>query len=184
MALAPGDVPGAVESLGRDALRVQFETNLFGTMGLTNLVVHHMREQGRGRILHNSSVLGLAAFPCRGTYTASKFALEGNADTRRVELCNTGFHVSLIEPRSIECRFRENASHMYQCWIDKHNSAHRALYEAMEQRLLKDGPAALFTLPPETVLATIVHALESRLPKIRYYVRRSSPIFLPHTGEL
>ena len=170
-------LPGAVEDLSRDALRAQFETNLFGTMELTNLVIRHMREQGGGRIIHNSSVLGLVAFPYRGAYTASKFALEGITDTQRMELRNTGIHISLIEPGPIESRFRDNAYRMYQRWIDKQNSAHRAQYEAMEQRLLKEGPAAPFTLPPEAVLARIVHALESRRPKIRYYVTVPTCLF-------
>ena len=170
-------LPGAVEDLTRDALRAQFETNLFGTMELTNLVVRHMREQGGGRIIHNSSVLGLVAFPYRGAYTATKFALEGITDTQRMELRDTGIHISLIEPGPIESRFRENAYRMYQRWIDKQHSAHRAQYEAMEQRLLKAGPAAPFTLPPEAVLAKVIHALESRRPRIRYYVTLPTYLF-------
>ena len=170
-------LPGAVEDLSRDALRAQFETNLFGTMELTNLVIRHMRKQGKGRIIHNSSVLGLVAFPYRGAYTASKFALEGITDTQRMELRNTGIHISLIEPGPIESRFRKNAYRMYERWIDKQNSVHRARYEVMEQRLLKDGAAAPFTLPPEAVLGKVVHALESRRPKIRYYVTFPTHLF-------
>ena len=170
-------LPGAVEDLSRDALRAQFETNLFGTMELTNLVIRHMRKQGKGRIIHNSSVLGLVAFPYRGGYTASKFALEGITDTQRMELRNTGIHISLIEPGPIESRFRKNAYRMYERWIDKQNSVHRARYEVMEQRLLKDGAAAPFTLPPEAVLGKVVHALESRRPKIRYYVTFPTHLF-------
>ena len=170
-------LPGAVEDLSRDALRAQFETNLFGTMELTNLVIRHMRKQGKGRIIHNSSVLGLVAFPYRGAYTASKFALEGITDTQRMELRDTGIHISLIEPGPIESRFRKNAYLMYERWIDKQNSVHRARYEVMEQRLLKDGAAAPFTLPPEAVLGKVVHALESRRPKIRYYVTFPTHLF-------
>ncbi len=170
-------LPGAVEDLSRDALRAQFETNLFGTMELTNLVVAHMRERGGGRIVHNSSVLGLVAFPYRGAYNASKFALEGITDTQRMELHDTGIHISLIEPGPIESRFRDNAYKAYQRWIDKEHSVHRTQYEAMERRLLKEGPAAPFTLPPEAVLEKVVHALESRRPKLRYYVTVPTKVF-------
>src|SRR6185503_5024154 len=69
--------PGAVEDLRRDVLREQFETNFFGTMELTNKIIPVMRRQGYGRIVQNSSVLGLVALPYRGAYTATKFALEG-----------------------------------------------------------------------------------------------------------
>lgn len=163
-------LPGAVEDLSRDALRAQFETNLFGTMELVNQVIRVMRQQGSGRIIQNSSVLGLAAFPYRGAYNASKFALEGITDTLRMELRGSGIHVSLIEPGPITSRFRSNAFAMYQRWINKADSAHREQYEAMERRLLKKGPAAPFTLPPEAVLEKVIHALESPRPRIRYYV--------------
>jgi len=89
---------GAVEDLSRDTLRSQFETNLFGTHELTNLVLQLMRKQGHGRIIYNSSVLGLVAMPYRGAYTASKFALEGLADTLRQELYDIPIYISLIEP--------------------------------------------------------------------------------------
>ena len=76
--------PGAVEDLTRDVLKYQFETNLFGTHELTNLLIPVMRKQGHGRIIYNSSVLGLVAMRFRGAYNASKFALEGLADTLRL----------------------------------------------------------------------------------------------------
>ncbi|MCK5336396.1 MAG: SDR family NAD(P)-dependent oxidoreductase, partial [Gammaproteobacteria bacterium] len=59
-------LPGAVEDLTRDALRVQFETNVFGWLELTNLVIPVMRKQGYGRIIQNSSILGFVAMPFRG----------------------------------------------------------------------------------------------------------------------
>ena len=62
--------PGAVEDLTRDVLREQFETNFFGTHELTNLIIPLMREQGGGRIIYNSSVLGFIAMAYRGAYTA------------------------------------------------------------------------------------------------------------------
>jgi len=76
--------PGAVEDLSREALRNQFETNFFGTHELTNLLIPSMRQQGHGRIIYNSSVLGFVAMKYRGAYNASKFALEGLADTLRL----------------------------------------------------------------------------------------------------
>ena len=99
--------PGAVEDLSRDVLRAQFETNLFGWHQLTNLVLPVMRRQGHGRIIHNSSVLGFVALRYRGAYNASKYALEGLADTMRLELAGTHLHVSIIEPGPISSRFRQ-----------------------------------------------------------------------------
>jgi len=178
--------PGAVEDLSRDTLRQQFETNVFGTQELTNQVIKHMRTQGYGRIIYNSSVLGFVSMAYRGAYNASKYALEGLADTLRQELHHSGIFISLIEPGPILSRFRANAFLKYQQHIDKNTSPHRDVYAAMEQRLRKPGPAAPFTLGPEAVVNKLVHAIESKRPKIRYYVTFPTYLFavlkriLPH----
>jgi NAD(P)-dependent dehydrogenase (short-subunit alcohol dehydrogenase family) len=178
--------PGAVEDLRREVLREQFETNLFGTQELTNLILPVMRRQGHGRIIQNSSVLGFVAMPFRGAYNASKFALEGLSDTLRLELAGTNIHVSVIEPGPIMSRFRENADAAYQRNIRKEESAHQKVYEAMERRLTAHGPVTPFTLPPEAVLKRVIHALESSRPQIRYYVTTPTYLFamlrriLPH----
>jgi NAD(P)-dependent dehydrogenase (short-subunit alcohol dehydrogenase family) len=129
-----------------------------------------MRRQGAGRIVQCSSVLGYAAFPYRGAYNAAKFALEGITDTLRMELSGTGIHVSLIEPGPISTRFRANALTTFQRWIRIEGSAHEAQYRRQLERLTKEGPAAPFTLPPEAVVAKLIHALESPRPKPRYPV--------------
>ncbi len=169
--------PGAVEDLSRAALREQFETNLFGTVELTNAVLPAMRRQRSGRIVQNSSVLGLVAMPYRGAYNASKFALEGISDTLRQELRGSGIFVSLIEPGPIASRFRANGHQAFLKHIDKAHSAHRAQYDAMEARLTRPGPVAPFTLPPEAVLEKLVHALESRRPRERYPVTVPTHLF-------
>ncbi len=162
--------PGAVEDLGRAVLREQFETNLFGTHELTCRAIDTMRRQGHGRIVHNSSLLGLVALPFRGAYNASKYALEGLTDTLRLELHGSGIHIALVEPGPILSRFRANAMAKYKQNIDADNSFFRDTYRRMENRLTKVGPAAPFTLPPEAVLAKVIHALESPRPKARYFV--------------
>lgn len=169
--------PGAVEDLSRDVLRQQFETNLFGWLELTNLILPVMRKQGHGRIVQNSSVLGFVSMIYRGAYNSSKYALEGLTDTLRLELHGSNIHVSLVEPGPIESRFRANAFAAYQKHIQGKDSAHRASYEAMEKRLKKQGHAAPFTLPPEAVLKKVIHALESRRPKPRYFVTFPTYLF-------
>lgn len=169
--------PGAVEDLSRTALRTQFETNLFGTHELTNLLIPIMRQQGYGRIIYNSSILGFVAMKFRGAYNASKFALEGLADTLRLELKNSGIHVVLIEPGPITSEFRKNAFAKYLEYIDKTNSPHRDTYLAMETRLQKPGPAAPFTLLASAVAEKVILALESRSPKYRYPVTVPTHLF-------
>ncbi len=169
--------PGAVEDLSRETLRIQFETNLFGTHELTNLIIPLMRQQGHGRIIYNSSVLGFVAMKFRGAYNASKFALEGLADTLRLELHGSGIHISIIEPGPITSHFRKNAFELYKKNIDNQHSVHKDAYQAMEARLEKEGPAVPFTLPAEAVSDKVVHALESARPSIRYPVTVPTYLF-------
>ncbi|MEJ2655097.1 MAG: SDR family oxidoreductase [Acidihalobacter sp.] len=163
--------PGAVEDLTREVLREQLETNLLGWLDLTNRIIPIMRRQGHGRIVNNSSVLGLVALPFRGAYNTSKFALEGLSDTLRLELHGSGISVSLIEPGPITSRFRANAYAAFQRNIDREHSAYRTQYRGAEQRLARpDKGGDPFSLGPEAVLKRVIHALESPRPKPRYYV--------------
>jgi NAD(P)-dependent dehydrogenase (short-subunit alcohol dehydrogenase family) len=169
--------PGAVEDLSRDVLRHQFETNLFGTHELTNLLIPSMRKQGHGRIIYNSSILGLVAMRYRGAYNASKFALEGLADTLRLELYGTNIQISLIEPGPILSDFRINSYTLFHKNINHLQSHHKDAYDAMESRLQKEGAAVAFTLPAQAVVNKVTHALESKNPKIRYYVTFPTYLF-------
>lgn len=169
--------PGAVEDLSRDVLRQQFEVNLFGTHELTNLVLSVMRKQGYGRIIQNSSVLGFVALQFRGAYNMTKYALEGLTDTLRLELMGTNIHISLIEPGPIESRFRKNALHAFEENISVKNSPFENAYKKLVERLKAEGPVVPFTLGPETVLDKVIHALESKKPKPRYYVTFPTYLF-------
>lgn len=169
--------PGALEDLSREALREQFETNVFGWQELTNHVIPIMRKQGEGRIIQNSSILGFAAMKYRGAYNASKFAIEGLSDTLRLELRGSGIMVSLIEPGPITSRFRENARIKFFKYIDPEHSAHREQYLKQRARLEKKEAAQPFTLPPEAVLKRVIHALESKHPKARYPVTFPTYLF-------
>ena len=170
--------PGAVEDIRREVLRAQLETNLLGWHQLTCAVLPVMRRQGEGRIIHNSSVLGFAAMPYRGAYNCSKFALEGLADTLRLELAGSGIHVSLIEPGPIRSRFRENAYRKFLENVEMEQSVHRERYRKLIARLQKEGDATPFTLGPEAVLKRVIHALESPRPKARYPVTVPTYLFV------
>ncbi|HEY8940504.1 MAG TPA: SDR family oxidoreductase [Cellvibrio sp.] len=180
--------PGAVEDLSRAALREQFETNVFGWCELTTLALPIMLKQGSGRIVQNSSVLGISAMPLRGAYNASKYAIEGISDTLRLELKGTGVHVSLIEPGPIRSEFRKNALAALQRNIDIDRSRHRESYQIAIDRLGKETSTTPFTLGPDAVYQRVVHALESMHPQARYYVtvptylvgfmKRILPVFL------
>ena len=163
---------GAVEDLTREAMSLQFETNVIGAMELTNLAIPVMRQHGAGRIIFNSSILGFIALKFRGAYCASKYAIEGFADTLRLELNGTNITTCLIEPGPIETKFRSNSYKMYQKYIDRDNSQFKQEYLNSEKRLLKKGAAAPFTLPASAITPKVIHALESKSPKARYYVTK------------
>lgn len=168
---------GAVEDLPRQALREQFETNVFGWHELTRLVLPVMRKQGYGRIIQNSSILGFIALKYRGAYIASKHAIEGLSDTLRLELRGTNIHVSLIEPGPITSSLRKNAYPHFQRHIEVENSAHKQVYLAWQQRFKTEKSVQPFTLPPEAVLKKVIHALESPKPRRRYPVTFPTYLF-------
>ena len=169
--------PGALEDLPTAALREQFEANVFGWHELTRLVIPLMRRNNRGRIIQNSSVLGLVAMKYRGAYNASKFAIEGLTDTLRIELHDTPIKVCLIEPGPIVSRFRANALAAFERNIDIANSVHRQQYEGQIQRLSQAESSNGFTLGPDAVTKALLHAITSPKPKVRYYVTFPTHLF-------
>ncbi len=168
--------PGAVEDLSREVLREQFETNLFGTHELTAKILPMMREQGHGRIVQNSSVLGFVSLRFRGAYNASKYALEGLSDTMRLELKGSGIFVSLIEPGPIKSDFRKNALKKFLEHIDRENSYFKDAYKE-KLKALKSSEDAPFTLGSDAVYQALKHALDSPRPKERYFVTKPTYFF-------
>lgn len=169
--------PGAVEDLPTEVLREQFESNFFGWHELTRQIIPVMRRQGYGRIIQNSSVLGLVAMKYRGAYIASKFAMEGLTDTLRMELSGTGIYVTLIEPGPVDSEFRSNAYRAFLAHIEREQSAHKAQYRTVKKRLAHRGIESPFTLPPSAVLKRVLRILQSRRPKARYYVTVPTYVF-------
>ena len=167
-------IPGAVEDLPVEALRILFEANFFGWHDLTRRVLPAMRRQGKGRIVQCSSVLGFVGLPMRGAYVATKFALEGLSHTLRQELRDTGIHVSLIEPGPIATKFAMNCKPHFLNWIDRENTPWREVYVQLLRRLEGKLPPSPATLPAGAVVDKLVHALESPRPHPRYYVTRST----------
>jgi len=101
---------GALESLSMDAVRRQFETNVFGALRLAQLVLPAMRAQRWGRIVNVSSMGGRLTFPGGGCYHASKYALEAISDALRFEVRGFGVDVTVLEPGLITTEFGAAAS--------------------------------------------------------------------------
>ena len=166
-------IPAAVEDLPRPAFEAILSANLAGPHHLTTLILPAMRAQGHGRIVNCSSVLGYAAWPWRGAYTATKYGLEGLTDTLRIELHGTRIHVSLIEPGLIATDFGKNARMNFERWIDWKSSPRAEDYRA--GLLMKQQGAdsnAKLEAPASAVTEKLIHALESPRPRPRYRVTR------------
>ncbi|MEX0278672.1 MAG: SDR family NAD(P)-dependent oxidoreductase [Ruegeria sp.] len=164
-------LPGAIEDLPTEGLRHIFESNVFGWHELTRQVIPVMRSQGHGRIVQCSSVLGLIAFPWRGAYVATKYAIEGLTDTLRLELRDTDIRVILIEPGPITSKIRENSIPVFERFIDWENSAVREKYEnTLLKRLYESSGPDRFELPASAVTGKLARAVSAKRPRARYYV--------------
>ncbi len=164
-------VPGAAEDLTREALRRQFEVNVFGAQDLTNRFVSLFRHQGFGRIVNVSSMLARIVLPFLGAYSASKFALSALSTAMRMELRGSGVAVSLIEPGPVDTAIHQNAAATKQAYVRSEGSVFDDLYRDQILRMQtgtdRKNP---FSRPPESVAIRIAHALESPRPRRRYRV--------------
>ncbi|GAA0821110.1 SDR family oxidoreductase [Colwellia asteriadis] len=169
--------PGALEDLPTQALKAQFETNVFGWHALTKMIIPVMRKQGHGRIIQCSSVLGFVSMAYRGAYNASKYAIEGLSDTLRLELKSANISVILLQPGPINTQFRANSLKAFQHCIDAKNSVYHVQYQQQIVRLSSERSTAAFTLEPKDVTKALIHALESNKPKIRYRITVPTKLF-------
>jgi len=169
--------PGALEDLPTQALREQFESNVFGWHELTKQIIPVMKRQGHGRIIQCSSVLGFVSMAYRGAYNASKYAIEGLTDTLRLELKSANIAVVLLQPGPINTQFRANALAAFQANIDIESSDHKQQYHQQLERLTSEKSSAPFTLEALDVTKALIHALESKKPKLRYRITTPTKLF-------
>jgi NAD(P)-dependent dehydrogenase (short-subunit alcohol dehydrogenase family) len=171
-------VPCLTEDLPTPALRQIFEANFFGWHDLTRQILPLMFAAGKGRIIHNSSVLGFAAMRARGAYNATKFALEGLTDTMRQEIAGTNVDLILVQPGPIRTRIRQNAHIQFKKWISWKDSRNPDFYtKGLIPRLSAENPEKdLFELMPDAVTRAVWHAATARRPKLRYRITWATKI--------
>lgn len=164
---------GALESLDVDDVRRQFETNVFGLLRLTQLVLPTMREQRSGRVVNIGSMGGKLTFPGGGAYHASKYAVEALSDALRYEVSGFGIKVVLIEPGLITTNFEAAVA----AGMPTGEGPYAAFNEQVRATTSEayDGPMARFGGPPEAVAKVIEKALTRAHPKPRYTVTISAP---------
>ncbi len=154
---------GPLEEIDLDAVRQQFETNVFGLLAVTQQFLPAMRRRRRGRIINVSSIGGRLALTYGGAYTASKFAVEALSDTLRLEVAPWNIHVSVIEPGPIATEFGEQVRQHLDL---KPNTAYPLAADYLK---MFDQTAA--GAPPKAVAKVVLKAVS----RSRQLIRATAP---------
>lgn len=167
---------GAIESIPLDDIRRQFETNVFGLIRMSQLVLPGMRRAGRGRIINIGSMGGKLTFPGGGSYHATKYAVEALSDAMRFEVQGFGVQVVLIEPGLITTEFAHAAVASTDGLDDGPYADFNSKVGAVTAGIYESRLAGLVGGGPETVAEVIRTAIESKRPKARYTVTPSATL--------
>jgi NAD(P)-dependent dehydrogenase (short-subunit alcohol dehydrogenase family) len=162
--------------LTRDAIRRQFETNVFGAMELTGILVPRMRSNGCGKIVFISSVNGRVTFPFMGAYCASKHAIESVADALRRELKNEPISVTVIQPGLFRTNAIKNARRIFDSGNVALSGIHQQRYESLfgylnasVEKIDKNASSA--------VAHAVYRTLNARMPVARLIVPPESRVY-------
>jgi len=164
---------GALEDIETDVLRKQFETNVFGLHECTRQIIPVMRQQGYGKIIQHSSVLGLVSLFGRGAYNASKYAIEGLTDTLRLELKDTNIYPVLLNTGPITSNFRKTAMKTLRERVDIENSVFK---ESYIKNLKSKKSKVPFNEEAISVAEVVYEIIVANKPKPRYYITKATII--------
>ena len=165
--------PGAIEDIRTYLLKEQFDVNVFGLHECTRQIIPIMREQGYGKIIQHSSVLGLVSLKARGAYNASKYAIEGLTDTLRLELDGTNIYAVLLNTGPITSNFRKTAIKKLKDNIDIEHSIFKDEYL---KHLSADKSSVPFNQEAISVAKVVHKIILSDRPKPRYYITKATYI--------
>jgi NAD(P)-dependent dehydrogenase (short-subunit alcohol dehydrogenase family) len=167
---------GCVEDLTIAEIRLLFETNFLGSVSVTQSVLPYMRAAHRGRIVFLSSIAGRLGSPGLAAYCATKFAVEGLAETLNQEIVPFGLRAILIEPGIVDTPHWHSANRGIATRALNPASPYYTMFqkqEAQAERILRNSRNR-----PSGVARAIHHALTSRHPKMRYVVGQPASILL------
>ena len=160
---------GLAEETSIEQGKQQLETNFWGTIKLTNLILPHFRKQRSGKIITLSSIMGLISLPGGAYYAASKHALEGYFRALRFELNEFNIKVSMVEPVGFKTNIVTNSKVAENKISDYHKY----------RTTLEDYTRDLFTKSeePTAVVKTLLKLVESNNPKFNHPVGKGSTLF-------
>jgi short-subunit dehydrogenase len=159
------DLFSPIEDVTLNQVKEQFETNFFGVVRLTKELLPIMRKQKKGTIVNVSSVGGRVGTPLNSAYTSSKFALEGLSESMRYELNEFGINVIIIEPGVIRTNFIENIK-----TADLRSGVESPYADLIGRTMNGFGALMENSSAPKIVVETILKAITSKEPEIRYLV--------------
>ena len=156
---------GFFEDLNLEEIRNQFETNFFGVLNITKMVIPIMRSQKSGTIINISSGAGQVGFPGISAYVSTKFAIEGFSESLTYELSPFGIKVIIIEPGVIKTNFFGN------CIISNQSTKNGSLYSKALEKLQKDIKTMQeHATSPIEVARLIIQVLKADEPQQRYII--------------
>jgi short-subunit dehydrogenase len=170
---------GAFEATPMTEIRRQFETNVFGLIRLTQMVLPGMRRQGWGKIVNLSSMGGKLTFPGGAFYHATKHAVEALSDALRFEVAGFGIDVIVVEPGPIRTQFGDTAIGSIQ-GSGAGDPAYAAFNTQVAAKIREayEGPMGRLASGPEAVAQVIEKALAKPRPATHYPVTAAARIMM------
>jgi len=168
----------ALEEMTEADERLQQAVNYLGPMALTRLVLPGMRAHRWGRIVNVSSVSGMMAMPTMGSYSASKWALEGASEALWYEMRPWGVRVTLVQPGFIRSDSFEHVLHpggARQEGLDAERGDYAAYYRHMAPFIARLMRRA--TAEPDDVARKILRCALRRRPPLRQAVTLDARVF-------
>jgi len=163
-------VTGLAEETSIEMGKQQFETNFWGTVKLTNVLLPHFRKQKHGKIITVGSILGLVSLPNVAYYAASKHALEGYFKTLRMELSPFNIKVSMVEPSAFKTNIGISAATADGSIKD---------YDVLRQKIASYTKTQFENAPgPEPVIDRVLKIVKERNPKYSYPVGKGTSMIL------
>jgi NAD(P)-dependent dehydrogenase (short-subunit alcohol dehydrogenase family) len=164
VAAAGWGVAGAAEDTSIAEAKAQFETNFWGSVRAVRAVLPPMRARGSGRIVLISSIGGVIGIPFQAYYSASKFALEGFAESLAYEVSPFGISVTLVQPGNFATDFTASRKVAAGAGSESSYAAAMAKAIAVMERDERNGA------PPSAAAAAVERVLQARRPPRRVSV--------------
>jgi len=162
---------GAFEETAMPDIRRQFETNVFGLIRLTQMVLPGMRRQHWGRVVNLSSMGGRLTLPGGAFYHATKYAVEALSDALRFEVRPFGVDVIVIQPGPIRTQFGDTAIAAVKR-VESAGSPYAEFNQVLAEKIREayEGPMGRLAAEPEAVALVIERAITAEKPRTRYVI--------------